>query len=164
MITKMLALCARGYLAVFRATWLYLPSAVQASSLGRAYGRYVHGLVCRYSRRRQNHSTFFLRNRAELELICHLLNQKPSGSRVDIAVIGCSNGAEVYSIVWAIRSSRPDLKINLQAVDISQRILDAAKEGIYSHYGIPELSSSGAGPVTETYATSQHQRISMFVR
>src|SRR5262249_14659332 len=79
-------------------------------------------------------------------LICGLLKKKPSGSRVDIAVIGCSNGAEVYSLVWAIRSSRPDLNINLQAVDISKSILTAAEEGIYLHSG------------------TQGQRVSMFVR
>jgi SAM-dependent methyltransferase len=106
----------------------------------------MHGIVCRYSDRRQNHSTFFLRNRPELALICGLLTEKPSGSQVDIAVIGCSNGAEVYSVVWAIRSSRPDLKINLQAVDISQPILNAAEQGIYPHSG------------------TQGQRFSMFMR
>jgi SAM-dependent methyltransferase len=49
-----------------------------------------------------------------------------------IAVLGCSIGAEVYSILWAIRSARPDLKVLLDAVDISQEILSFAEKGIYA--------------------------------
>lgn len=146
MIAMIRALSVRGYLAVLRTVWRCIPSALRSRSLGRAFGRYMHSATCRYSDRRQNHSTFFLRNRPELALICRLLMEKPSGSRVDIAVIGCSNGAEVYSLVWAIRSSRPDLKINLQAVDVSQEILTVAEQGIYPHSG------------------TEGQRVSMFVR
>ena len=49
-----------------------------------------------------------------------------------IAVVACSNGAEVYSILWAIRSARPDLKIETHAIDISYEILEIAREGKYS--------------------------------
>jgi SAM-dependent methyltransferase len=49
-----------------------------------------------------------------------------------VAVLACSKGAEVYSMLWSIRASRPDLKITLQAVDISQEIIDFAEEGAYS--------------------------------
>lgn len=146
MIEKIRAVFVTAYLGLLRTMWRCLPSAFRARPLGRACGRVMHGAVCRYSARRQNHSTFFLRNRPELALVCRLLMEKPSGGRVDIAVIGCSNGAEVYSLVWAIQSSRPDLKINLQAVDISRPILNAAEQGIYPHSG------------------TQGQRLSMFVR
>jgi len=135
MIATIRGVFVRKYLAVLRIMWGCFPAAFRARTLGRAYGRYMHGVVCRSSDRSQNHSTFFLRNRPELKLICRLLMEKPSGSEVDIAVIGCSNGAEVYSIAWAIRSSRPDLKINLKAVDISQSILIAAERGLYPHSG-----------------------------
>jgi chemotaxis methyl-accepting protein methylase len=49
-----------------------------------------------------------------------------------IAVLGCSIGAEVYSILWTIRSARPDLRVFLDAVDISEEILSFAEKGIYS--------------------------------
>lgn len=64
--------------------------------------------------------------------MCRLVGGKPYGARVAISVLACSKGAEVYSILWSIRRSRPDLKITLQAVDISQEIVDFAKEGAYS--------------------------------
>src|SRR5262249_14492915 len=58
--------------------------------------------------------------------------QKSHGSTLRIAVLGCSIGAEVYSILWTIRSSRPDLKVLLHAVDISKEILSFAEKGVYA--------------------------------
>ena len=49
-----------------------------------------------------------------------------------MAVLGCSNGAEVYSILATLRTSRPELKIALQAVDISSDVLEIARRGAYS--------------------------------
>jgi chemotaxis methyl-accepting protein methylase len=96
------------------------------------YGRHLHALVRLEAERKQYFGTFFLRNRPELELMQRLINQKAAGSSVDISVLACSKGAEVYSILWAIRSARPDLKFNIHAVDISQEILEFAGRGIYS--------------------------------
>jgi chemotaxis methyl-accepting protein methylase len=73
-----------------------------------------------------------LRNRAELELIRLLLDSKPSGSRLDISIIACSKGAEVYSVLWGIRAARPDLTVSANAVDISEEILEFARRGVYS--------------------------------
>ena len=96
------------------------------------YGSFLHSLVELRSPRRQYHGTFFLRNRSELELIRTLSNQKANGATLRILVLACSNGAEVYSILWTIRSARPDLNVIVQAVDISNEILEIAKEGLYS--------------------------------
>jgi chemotaxis protein methyltransferase CheR len=76
--------------------------------------------------------TFFFRNRPALELMRHLARQKADGSTLRIAVLGCSIGAEVYSILWTIRSARPDLKVLLDAVDTSKEILSFAEKGIYT--------------------------------
>ena len=48
-------------------------------------------------------------------------------------MLGCSTGAEAYSIAWAIRSARPELKLVLQAVDISRSAVAVGKRGAYSH-------------------------------
>jgi len=61
-----------------------------------------------------------------------LAQQREHGSTLKIAVLGCSIGAEVYSILWTIRSARPDLKVLLEAVDISKEILSFAEKGSYS--------------------------------
>ncbi len=122
--------------------WKHLPSPVRQSSSGVLYGRYVHRLVLRDSERRQSFGTFFLRNRAEMKLISRLLDDRSEGSFLDICVLACSKGAELYSILWAIRSARPDLKVNVHAVDISQEILEFAKRGIYSRPGANPLEPS----------------------
>jgi chemotaxis methyl-accepting protein methylase len=122
----------RAYLFQSRRIWNHLPAFFRRLPPGRAYGRHLNALVCRYGERKQNHSTFFLRNRPELVLMHRLLDQEAPGSSVDITVVACSKGAEVYSILWALRSARPDLKISMRAVDISQEIVDFAAKGVYS--------------------------------
>jgi chemotaxis methyl-accepting protein methylase len=123
----------RGVLgASIMGIWIHLPASLRLSSPGQAYGRFVHALVRRYSNRAQVFTTYFLRNRAELELMRRLLDRNTPGSSVDISVLGCSKGAEVYSILWTIRSARPDLRLTIYAVDMSQEILEFAERGVYS--------------------------------
>ncbi len=107
-------------------------------------------MVLRYVDRRQNHSTFFLRNCPEIELIRHLADRTSAGSRIDLALFACSKGAEVYSIAWALRAARPDLTINLHASDISQEIVDFAKRGQYSLQG-GDNKREAAGSDDKTY-------------
>ena len=95
------------------------------------YGTLLHSLVKARSVRNQSHGTFFLRNRAEIELLIRLARRKTDGSTLRIVVLGCSNGAEVYSVLWAMRSARPDLKIRTQAIDISSETIEVAKQGCY---------------------------------
>ena len=84
-----------------------------------------------------------------MELMCRLAGQKPYGAKLAIAVLGCSKGAEVYSFLWSLRKVRPDLKITLQAVDISQDIVDFAKEGAYSLRGPAGLKTLNQLDMTE---------------
>lgn len=112
--------------------WNRLPSCVTTARPVCSYGAFLHSLVGRHSARRQYHGTFFLRNRPELELIRSLSNQRAKGSTLSISVLACSNGAEVYSILWTIRSVRPDLNVIVQASDISSEILEIAQKGLYS--------------------------------
>ncbi len=100
----------------------------------RWYGKILHKLVSRRADRRQFTGTFFLRNRPMLELICRLIAEKPQGSTLNIAVLGCSIGAEVYSILWTIRSARPDLNVRLRAVDNSAEVLKIAEEAVYTSH------------------------------
>jgi len=48
-----------------------------------------------------------------------------------VAVLGCSVGVEVYSIMRTLRQARPDLTILIDAVDISPEVLAIAEEGVY---------------------------------
>jgi chemotaxis methyl-accepting protein methylase len=122
---------ARFYLRLNRRIWDQLPSHVRDSHFVRSYWAWFHTLVCLRARRQQSHGTFFLRNRPALELIRRLCEQKVHGATLRIAVLGCSIGAEVYSILWTIRPARPDLKVILHAMDISKEILNFAERGVY---------------------------------
>ena len=119
------------YLRLNRLIWDQLPSRVRDLTVVRSYGVWLHNLVCLHGKREQYFGTFFLRNRPALELIRRLCEQKSHGATVRIAVLGCCIGAEVYSILWTIRSARPDLKVLLHAVDVSKDILNFAERGVY---------------------------------
>jgi len=93
--------------------------------------------------------------------MCRLLEQEAPGAKVAISVLACSKGAEVYSILWSIRRSRPDLKISLQAVDISHEIIDFAKRGVFSRKGPVSLKAPDRLGMTEeerlTWSTCRDQ-------
>jgi SAM-dependent methyltransferase len=120
------------YLRLNKRIWERLPARLRNLYPVRSYGAWLHTLVCLSARRQQYFGTFFLRNRPALELMRRLAEHRDHGSTLRIAVLGCSIGAEVYSILWAIRSARPDLKVLLDAVDISREILSFAEKGIYT--------------------------------
>jgi hypothetical protein len=119
------------YLRLNRWIWQRLPLRVRNSYPIRRYGAWLHVLVCLRASRRQYFGTFFMRNRPALELMLRLAQRKAHGSTLRITVVACSIGAEVYSILWAIRSKRPDLKVALCALDISAEILSFGEKGIY---------------------------------
>ena len=154
----------RRYLSVTRRIWNLLPASLRRLPPVRLYGRHVHALVRRLAERAQSHGTFFFRNRPEMELMCRLVNQKLPGSRLDITLLACSKGAEVYSFLWAIRSIRPDLIVNAKAVDISQQILEFAERGVYSCDDAPALECDDGCFLHTTDATWKDQPVSIFER
>ena len=115
-------------------TWLWkrLPSKLRNTRPMHSYGTFLHKLVRRRANRTQFTGTFFFRNRPELELMRRLTEQKTEGSTLNIAVLGCSIGAEVYSILSTIRAARPNLNVRVCAVDNSAEVLKVAKEAVYT--------------------------------
>lgn len=111
--------------------WDHVPPSLLSSGAIKRYGRFLHALVRIQDVRAQAHSTFFLRNRPELELIQRLVREKQHGDTIRVAVLACSTGAEVYSIAWAIRTARPDLKLVMHAVDVSNDAVEHAQRGVY---------------------------------
>jgi chemotaxis methyl-accepting protein methylase len=160
--------CLGAVLFQERRIWKHLPASLRYKPPGRAYGSHLHHMVCLQADRKQYFGTFFLRNRAELELIRRLIDKKPRGSRLDMSVLACSKGAEVYSMVWAIRSTRPDLQLNIHAIDISQEILDFAARGIYSFSNSDAVASSNEEAVRArgevSWNTSRDQNAWIFER
>jgi len=122
----------RPYLSLMCRVWDRLPGFLTSWRPVRGYGVHLHHLIQLRAARKQSVGTFFLRNRPELQLLILLLSQKPNGSAVHMVVLGCSKGAEVYSVSYAIRCARPDLDLRLYAMDIDPDVLKFAKKGIYS--------------------------------
>jgi chemotaxis methyl-accepting protein methylase len=120
-----------GFLRLNQRIWNHLPPSLTTLGLIRSCGTFLHALARLSAIREQNSSTFFLRNRSELELMRRISDRKGKGATLSISVLACSIGAEVYSILWTIRSARPDLKVIMHAVDISKEALELAQEGVY---------------------------------
>ena len=138
----------RPYLLTNIWIWSHLPASLCSWRPARAYGVHLHGLIQLRASRTQSVGTFFFRNRPELELLIRLLEQKRKGSTLDLAVLACSKGTEVYCISYAIQSARPDLKVRLRALDISREILDFAEAGVYSLRGQDSLGGPTPGDLS----------------
>ena len=121
----------RPYLRLNTWIWSHLPASLRSKSSLSGYGSHLHNLIQLRATRAQSTGTFFFRNRPELELLIRLLDQFPLGSTIDLAVLGCSKGAEVYSFSYMIRTKRPDLNLRLCALDISREPLEIAEAGVY---------------------------------
>jgi len=111
-----------------------------------------------------------LRNKPELELLLHLLEHTPQHATIYISVVACSKGAEVYSILWKIRSARPDLTVIASAMDISEEVIDFAAAGSYSLKSIDVTTTPDreqtrqADDMTWKDQLCGHQALSMFER
>jgi chemotaxis methyl-accepting protein methylase len=158
----------RPYLRVLRWIWNRLPTSLRGSRLGRMYGVHVHRLIQLRSARRPYLGTFFFRNRPEMELLTRLLDPLRPGSTLDLTILGCSKGAEVYSFSYAVCCARPDLRIRLSALDIDPNVLQFAEEGVYSlQRQIPGRNSGREFPVPNrdlAAKTFGDQRTSVFER
>jgi chemotaxis methyl-accepting protein methylase len=145
--------------------WNHLPASLGSLRPVRAHGVHLHSLI-QLTTRSQSVGTFFFRNRPELELLVRLLDQKPQGSTLDVTVLACSKGAEVYSILYAIREARTDLKVSLCALDISKDILEFAQAGVYSlrsHEG-SRAANPGSLALGRDVITNRDQPLSIFER
>jgi mannose-6-phosphate isomerase-like protein (cupin superfamily)/SAM-dependent methyltransferase len=121
----------KAFLRINQRLWSHLPVSFYALGPVRSYGDLLHSLARIQGGRAQAPSTFFLRNRPQLELMQRLIERSETDT-LRVAVLGCSTGAEAYSIGWRIRSARPDMKVILHAVDISKRAVEFGKRGTYS--------------------------------
>ena len=109
--------------------WRRLPARTRDLRPVRAYGAWLHMLASQHADREMYLGTYFLRNRPALELMRRLVQTKDHGAPLKIAVLGCSIGAEVYSVLRTLRSSRPDLELAVHAVDISPKSCKWRREG-----------------------------------
>ena len=125
------AAATKAFLRGNRAVWPHLPRPVLATRAARAYGRRLQKIARSTSPREQNPRTYFLRSRPELAVVTHLLNDHSSDTPVKITVLGCSFGAESYSILSSIKDAHPDLAVEMRGFDIFPEAVDVASEGLW---------------------------------
>ena len=121
-----------AFLRMNHRVWKMLPSGFLSLRLVDWYGHLLHALARIQGVRAQTFDTRFLRNRPELDLIRRLVGEENGSDPARVAVLGCSIGAEAYSIAWALRRARRDVKLVIRAVDISREAVEFARRGVYS--------------------------------
>jgi SAM-dependent methyltransferase len=140
----------KALLRVSEHIWPRLPARVRDLHTVQGYGRWLHALTFRDADRDMAVGTVFFRNRPALELMRRLFADRPQGSSVRVAVLGCSVGVEVYSILWTVRRARPDLTVLVDALDISPEVLAIAEEGVYGPQTSEAVHASIFERTTET--------------
>jgi chemotaxis methyl-accepting protein methylase len=115
--------------------WQRLPSGLQEQPPARYLNRWIHSLSRKFSSRKQSHmaptTTRFRRYPPLLLTITDLIDSLPHGDTVRLCVMGCSTGAELYSVLWVLRKARADLKLLATGIDLSASAVEKAKAGRY---------------------------------
>ena len=91
-----------------------------------------------------NNETFFYRDRAPFDLLLkgalrRFETARAAGKRLNIWCAGCSTGQEAYSIAMALAEDKgrwDDWKIDLVGTDVSQGVIERAREGLYSQFEV----------------------------
>ena len=114
------------------ALWSKLPPPLLETRTVRALGHAIHKTVCRFAPRGTAGSTWFLRNIPLLSGIAEQIhNMRPTGE-VRICDIGCSTGAEVYSVLWMLRKRYPQIPVSMLAMDLSPAAVAAGQAAKYA--------------------------------
>jgi chemotaxis protein methyltransferase CheR len=141
---------SRVFWALNRRLWGVVPTRARDSRAVLAWGRWLHGRAARHAGSRMYTGTMFLRNRPALELVRRLGRDRRPEETLRIAVLGCSIGAEVYSILWTLRTDRPELDVLVQGVDISPDVLEVAAAAVYGPQSSDLVSASLFERLNET--------------
>lgn len=121
----------RGVAHFARPVWEASPPERLASTTYRWFGTFIHRHYVRYQDRVQSHYTRFLRNQPQLNQLVSLVEEQSALGPISVASIGCSSGAELYSLLWALRSSIPNLVVAGVGVDISPEAIASAQAALY---------------------------------
>ena len=116
-----------------------------------------HKLSLRVNVRQNSHFTGFLRLPSQYEAlagpVCEALRATRGEAPLRIAVLGCSNGAEAYTIASVLRHQQPALNFSIRGYDISG---DCIRQAGHASYGREEIYNNQI--ITETFVESTFNR------
>lgn len=101
------------------------------------YGLYRHALLRRGERLSTHTWTCFYRAPAQLRALSgpvleFLGNPQQSGERLNILLMACSSGAEVYTIASWLMQQVPKLDFHIYASDLHEELVNYARAGKYT--------------------------------
>jgi chemotaxis methyl-accepting protein methylase len=118
------------------------------------YRHWRHQLTLALSRRRNRSFTQFMRLPTQyLALSGPVLDWvlPAVGDELRILVVGCSNGAEAYSIASVLLAACPRLRFRVRGVDIDEVQLARARHGLYRAVEVHDNPLLPAGFVEQTF-------------
>jgi len=119
-------------LSIVRLLWRRMPSGMRATRPMRHVGSAIYDRYVRHTDRFQSHYTWFLRNPPQLALVADLLlSSTPNRAPLRAMSVGCSVGAELYSLLWLLRRFEPDLVIDARGIDIVPEAVALARQASY---------------------------------
>jgi chemotaxis methyl-accepting protein methylase len=124
---------ARDYVVkALEAFWRLMMHARPTHPMRKLAGPMVHRMICLFQERKGTQSTRFFRNVPLLDALASLQLRGGGDEALRVAILGCSTGAEAYSVAWALRLACPELKLRCIAIDIVESAVAAAREGVYA--------------------------------
>jgi chemotaxis protein methyltransferase CheR len=117
--------------SVGTAVWSRIPSAVLKTRPFRALGHCIHKMVCATAKKQQTGGTWFFRNMPLLSALTEQVQTMQLNGPLRLCCLGCCTGAEVYSVLWVVRTRIPQLRIVTVALDVSAAAVERAKAGKY---------------------------------
>ncbi len=124
----------RSFMVVSRKIWASTPDSLHQTHFFRNYGRLIHRHVRKRADINPNLFTCFMRNRPQYELLCDLAAKGNFPSPLRLAVVGCSRGAEVFSLKLLL-AQRAEIQAEIIGIDISEGVLKICREGRFPKNG-----------------------------
>lgn len=115
-----------------------------------------HWTILQYGDRKNDTYTQFLRLPSQFEAlsgpVLDFFMTKGPVEELKIVVIGCSNGAEAYSISSVLMSQQPHLRFKIYAYDIDREVVKRAKMGMFSREEIFDNKMINDGFINKTFS------------
>ena len=110
--------------------------SVKALRKTRSYQRRRYKWTLLFSRRRNCNYTSFLRLPTQYEAlsgpVLDYLGDGGKAKPLRIVILGCSNGAEPYSVASVLKSRHPDLDFHIHASDLESEVVRKARSMCYT--------------------------------